>query len=376
MFPVRPTTSILSHIYKAAAPQTCSASPRESACSYNPVCVWWGLDTEEEVASVAYSGAVVKGPLQNATVFLDYDGDGVLAADEPSVLTESDGSFALSGTVSGLGFVAQTDETTIDTSSGEVLDDVVLKAPAGSSVVTPTTTIMEEAGISAEEVVAVLGLPAGVDPTSFNPFAADSDPTLALAVEKVSQQVMTTVKSIASAVEGGGADAADAFSLAIESVVEVVKEKVDTVSSGEASAAEVAIDFTDTAALEEITEKVSEAIVESNLGSADAFESVSDSIVAAVSNVNSVIEEVEDITSDASKAAFAITSELNDQIKAAASADEGTAVVIEFADETAVETAQAEKEQEIIADAAAENDGSIDDGKWRFWRQHRGWRHG
>ena len=155
-------------------------------------------------------------------------------------------------------------------------------------------------GISAEEVVAVLGLPAGVDPTS-TMYAADSDPTLALAVEKVSQQVMTTVKSIASAVEGGGADAADAFSLAIESVVEVVKEKVDTVSSGEASAAEVVIDFTDTAALEEITEKVSEAIVESNLGSADAFESVSDSIVAAVSNVNSVIEEVEDITSDASR---------------------------------------------------------------------------
>ena len=46
--------------------------------------------------------------------------------------------------------MAQIDETTIDTSSGEVLDDVVLKAPAGSTVVTPTTTIMEEAGISAE----------------------------------------------------------------------------------------------------------------------------------------------------------------------------------------------------------------------------------
>ena len=70
---------------------------------------------------------------------------------------------------------------------------------------------------------------------------------------------------------------------------------------------------------------------------------------------------MQDITSDASKAAFAITSELNDQIKAAASADEGTAVVIEFADEAAVETAQAEKEQEIIADAAAENDGSTGD---------------
>ena len=46
---------------------------------------------------------------------------------------------------------------------------------------------------------------------------------------------MTTVKSIASAVEGGGADAGDAFSLAIESVVEVVKEKAEAAASGERS---------------------------------------------------------------------------------------------------------------------------------------------
>ena len=346
--PVRPTNSELLERNKkllrkfaAKHPESLLALIILSACG-------GGSETTEEVESVSYSGAVVKGPLQNATVFLDYDGDGILGSDEPSIRTAEDGSFALTGNVAGVGFVAQTDETTIDTSSGEILDDVVLKAPAGSSVVTPTTTIMEEAGISAEEVVAVLGLPAGVDPTTFNPFAEDSDPELALAVEKVSQQVMTTVKSIASAVEGGGADAGAAFSLAIESVVEVVKEKADAVASGGQDAAEVVIDFTDTAALEEITEKVSEAIVENNLGTAEDFESVSGSIVAAVSNVNSVIEAVEDITSDASKAAFAITSELNEQIKAAAAADEGAPVVIEFADEAAVETAQSEKEQEII----------------------------
>ena len=123
MFPVRPTTSTpfsktKQQLRKLAArhPESLLALIILSACG-------GGSSTEEEVASVAYSGAVVKGPLQNATVFLDYDGDGVLGADEPSVLTEADGSFALSGTVSGLGFVAQTDETTIDTSSGEVLDN-------------------------------------------------------------------------------------------------------------------------------------------------------------------------------------------------------------------------------------------------------------
>ena len=135
-------------------------------------------------ATTAYSGSVIKGPLQNALVFLDYDGDGVLGADEPSVRTASDGSFSVDGTMSGVSFVAQTDSTTLDTSSGEILDNVVLKAPSGSTVVTPATTIMKEAGITKEEVSAVLGLPAGVDPTSFNPYSADADPAVALAVEK------------------------------------------------------------------------------------------------------------------------------------------------------------------------------------------------
>ena len=55
----------------------------------------------------------------------------MLGGSEPSIRTAADGSFTLSGTVSGVGFVAQTDETTIDTSSGEVLDDVVLKRLLG-----------------------------------------------------------------------------------------------------------------------------------------------------------------------------------------------------------------------------------------------------
>ena len=109
-----------------------------------------GNDTGETLSetpvelSVGYSGAVIKGPLHGATVFLDYDGDGVVGANEPSVRTEADGSFELTGNIEGMGFVAQTDENTIDTSSGEVLDNVVLKAPSGSSVVTPTTTIIND----------------------------------------------------------------------------------------------------------------------------------------------------------------------------------------------------------------------------------------
>ena len=142
----------------------------------------------EPVDPISYSGSVIKGPLEKAQVFLDYDGDGDLDDNEPWVLTGSDGGFTLEGNVPDVGFVAQTSSETVDKSSGEILDNVVLKAPSGSSVVTPATTIMKEAGITKEEVSKVLGLPEGVDPTSFNPYSADADPETALAVEKVSHR--------------------------------------------------------------------------------------------------------------------------------------------------------------------------------------------
>ena len=147
-----------------------------------------GSDQGSQSALQSVSGAVVKGH-ENALVFLDYDDDGVLDPGEPSARSASDGSFQLSSTQQDVGFVAQTDATTVDTSSGEVLADVVLKAPTGSSVITPTTTIMKEANITKEEVVSILGLPTNVDPTTFNPFAADADPDVALAVEKVAQRL-------------------------------------------------------------------------------------------------------------------------------------------------------------------------------------------
>ena len=80
MNPVRPTNSNFfqfnkKHLRKIAAkhPESLLALIILSACG-------GGSSTEEEVVEVSYAGAVVKGPLQNATVFLDYDGDGVLGS--------------------------------------------------------------------------------------------------------------------------------------------------------------------------------------------------------------------------------------------------------------------------------------------------------
>ena len=95
--------------------------------------------------SFSVGGHIVKGPLSNALVGLDYDGDGIV--DSSTVRTGSDGSFTISTSNSNYTIIAVTDETTIDTSSGSVLAGATLKAPAGATVVTPTTTLMEEAGL-------------------------------------------------------------------------------------------------------------------------------------------------------------------------------------------------------------------------------------
>ncbi len=47
--------------------------------------------------SSAINGAVIKGPLENALVFLDYNNNGLLDGSEPSVRTNSDGTFSISG---------------------------------------------------------------------------------------------------------------------------------------------------------------------------------------------------------------------------------------------------------------------------------------
>ena len=101
-------------------------------------------------SSSTVGGNVVKGPLSNALVGLDYDGDGVV--DSATVRTGVDGSYSLTTTNTTYTVIAVADETTIDTSSGTVLSGITLKAPAGTSVVTPTTTLIEEAGITKEQV--------------------------------------------------------------------------------------------------------------------------------------------------------------------------------------------------------------------------------
>ena len=134
-------------------------------------------------ASSSVGGAVVNGPLTNALVFLDYDFDGVLDANEPSARTDQFGKYTLTSTRSNYDLIAIADDQTVDTSSGSTFSGITLKAPSGAGVISPTSTLMKEGGLTADEVAAVLGLPDGVDPLSFNPYADGVDAAKALEVE-------------------------------------------------------------------------------------------------------------------------------------------------------------------------------------------------
>ncbi len=294
--------------------------------------------------STAVSGNIVKGPLSNALVFLDLDGDNVLDANEQSVRTDANGKFTISSTASSYKIVALTDESTVDTSSGAVLAGVTLSAPQGASVVTPTTTLMEEGGLTKEQVADVLGLPDGVDPLTFNPFEAGVDAATALAVEKVSQQLMTAVSSFASAAEGAGASQKGAFEAALKSVVDVVKTKAAKANDPNASAADKKIDFTKAADLDLIKAKVAdeaEKIVtsEGTTGfNKAALTSLVNDTATSIKNVNDQIGAVTDLTSDASKNVFSTLQVLQDQVKNAAKAEKDTpgSGSIDFKDATKV----------------------------------------
>jgi ribosome-associated translation inhibitor RaiA len=262
--------------------------------------------------SFSVGGNVVKGPLSNALVGLDYNGDGVV--DSATVRTGADGSYSITTSNSSYTVIAVTDEQTVDASSGTVLSGVTLKAPKGASVVTPTTTLMEEGGLTSEQVASVLGLPDGVDPTNFNPYASNVDPDQALAVEKMSQQVINVVNSFAAAAEGAGASEEDAFKAALNSIAEVVKTKAEKLNDSTASEADKSIDLTSDADLTLIKTQVKTEVTSTANVNSTAFNALADDTTTAIKNVNNKIETVIDLTSDASKNIFSTTQILADQV--------------------------------------------------------------
>lgn len=222
--------------------------------------------------SVTLLGEVVKGPVANAIVFIDYNADGQLSAGEPSQRTDSNGGFSFVD-VDGEGpIIALTDETSVDTSSGLVIDGMRLTAPEGSSVISPLTTIMQEGGLTNAQVVAALGLP-DVDLTSFNPFTSDGAAETAVAVEIAAQQVSVIVRSLSAATQEAGMSASEAANISAAAFADTV-------------AGAGTVDLTSSSIVNSAIQK---AVAELPSSQALAVSSIASEIATAIANVNSTI---------------------------------------------------------------------------------------
>ncbi len=245
-------------------------------------------------ASTSVGGAVVNGPLNSALVFLDYDFNGILDANEPSARTNQFGEYELEATQGVYDLVAIADDQTVDTSSGVTFAGITLKAPSGAGVISPTSTLMKVGGLTANEVAAVLGIPDGVDPLMFNPFNVDEGDAAAVAkaleVAKISKQITTAISSFASATEGAGADAADAFNTALNSLVDVVKTKAAKAKDATASAADKKLDFTAANDLDLIKTQVTTKATDLKGLDTATLNALAADTTAAVKNVNAKIK--------------------------------------------------------------------------------------
>ena len=278
-----------------------------------------GVDTsiaKRPITSV--EGKVQKGPLSNAFVFLDYNGD-YLYDDgsgfnirEPSTRTDENGNFVLTTEIANYSLVATTDYSTFDVLSGTTLDGVTFKAPKSSLMLTPATTLMVEGNFTNGDLVSVLDFPNTFNAYTFDPFDENVDPNTALAVEKTSQQLMSVIKSYAAVLEGSGANQSDSYDTALHSLLNVMKEHA---AEGEK------LNFTNLDDLSLIKTELLKNLDSVENANLTAATSIADKTTAALLNVNEKIELVTDIGSVSAKNTFSTIPVLIEQIKQGTSSE-------------------------------------------------------
>lgn len=207
-------------------------------------------------------GFGMKGPLQNAKAFLDYNNDGFHTAGEPVTYTDENGYFEFElsdhGKYDIANVVITAIEGTVDGSGDAVLSGIKLSAPASAEVVSVATSLMVEGDMTVDEVAQVLGLEEIEDIQSFNPYADGQNAELAKKFEAVSHEVATIVKTLSSVGEEAGLSAEEASAVSIAGIANAIKDKVD--AADESTPATIKLsDTTDVTDLQTIVDKVKEA---------------------------------------------------------------------------------------------------------------------
>lgn len=150
------------------------------------------------------SGFAVDGYLRGATILCDVNGNGEADAGEVSVTTDTSGFFRFDRACASA--LVVTGGTSIDTS---IAFGGKLKAPPGSTMVTPLTTLMSN-GMTLDNINTALNLPLGTDVTQVDPARSiggvyqNADLfRKTLAIQQILQKIAETLANVA----GAGANA-------------------------------------------------------------------------------------------------------------------------------------------------------------------------
>ena len=277
-----------------------------------------GGPTVSGSSSTVVSGNAIKGPLDNAFVFIDSNENGVWDTGEASDLTDSDGNYSISASATGKLVVTEDPNgTTTDTSTGLALSGFSLSAPDGADVISPMTTLIADGGMTAAQITQGLGLPDGVDPLTYNPYGSGVNAAEALAVEKLAHQVFNVVTSYAdSAATVGDISAAEAFSAAMEAVASTT---IARANAGEVIDLSLSDDLADiqSAAVTKFT------AIDSALPA--TFDTYLDSVSSGLKNVNAQVANADSLTSDAAKELFGLGAGLREQVNTGAQAEKAAA---------------------------------------------------
>jgi hypothetical protein len=116
--------------------------------------------TPETPTATPAKGVMIDGYVRDATVFCDSNGNGLPDSGELSTTTDATGNYTIAGgcSASMVGFGGTNTDTGFPF-SGQ------LKAPAGSTVITPLTTLLVGTGLTNSQLADLLGQPAGTDLT-------------------------------------------------------------------------------------------------------------------------------------------------------------------------------------------------------------------
>ena len=190
-----------------------------------------------KLTAVGITGAVVDGYVRDATVFVDANGDGIQNNGEFSTVTDASGNFVLPNGTAGGKIVAfgGTDLLTGKAFQG------VLTAPAGSTQVTPVTTLIQalltgghaatlEAATAT--VQKVLALPTGVNLLTYDPLAVLASSTASTADKAVALGVQASAQQLANIITHGTA----AINAASGRTTTTLQGAADAVTSALASA--------------------------------------------------------------------------------------------------------------------------------------------